>query len=261
MVKAAPIIGIHTHKGECMSKKHLPQKAYSNPDFLKSEKARTIRILSEYLEPTSRLDFHKINNTVLFLGSARAHPEDKNSPLNRYYREAEELGFLLAQWAIKLKPKGKNFVICTGGGPGIMEAANRGAKRAGGLSIGFNISLPHEQFPNPYISPELSFIFHYFFMRKFFLINRARAVIAFPGGFGTMDEIFEMLTLVQTDMIHRSKVDVLLYGEDFWKKIVDFDRLIEYGTISPEDVRLFKYVSSPKEAFDFLRSQLPRFLK
>jgi len=241
--------------------KKIPKKAYQNRDFLHSERARTIRIMSEYVEPTSRLDFHKINNTVLFVGSARAVLDKKESLLTRYYQEAEELAYKIAHWAIRLKPKGKNFVICTGGGPGIMEAANRGAQRAGGWTIGMNISLPFEQSPNPYITPELNFVFHYFFMRKFFLINRARAVIAFPGGFGTMDELFEMLTLVQTDKIQREKVDIILYGEEFWRKIVDFDQLVKYGTIDADDVKLFKFVSSPQEAFDLLKKDLPRFLK
>jgi len=239
----------------------IPKKAYQNKDFLHSEKARTIRILSEYLEPTSRLDHYRINNTVLFLGSSRTDLDAKESLLKRYYWEAEELAYKIAHWAIRLKPNGKNFVICTGGGPGIMEAANRGAQRAGGLTIGMNISLPFEQYPNSFISPELNFMFHYFFMRKFFLINRARAVIAFPGGFGTMDEIFEMLTLVQTDKIHRNKVDIILYGEDFWRKTVDFDHLVKYGVIASEDVKLFKFVSTPQEAFDLLKKDLPRFLK
>lgn len=239
---------------------NVPKKAYKNPDFLHSEEARTIRILSEYLEPTYRFDEFKINNTILFLGSARANPDDKNSPLYRYYWDAEQLAFLLAEWAISLKPRGKNFVICTGGGPGIMEAANRGATRAGGLTIGLNISLPHEQAPNPYISSELNMMFHYFFMRKFFLLNRARAIMAFPGGFGTLDELFEVLTLVQTDKIHRDRLYILLYGKEYWDSLINFKELIRRGTISPDDLSLFRFVSSPEEAFAFLQSHLPRFL-
>jgi len=236
-------------------------KAYKNLDFLKSRDARTIRILSEYLEPLSRLNELKVNNTVLFFGSAQANPEDKNSPLTKYYWEAEELAYKLAKWAIQLKHKGKNFVICTGGGPGMMEAANRGAARAEGKSIGMNISLPTmEQTLNPYVSPELSFMFHYFFMRKFWLIYKAKAVIAFPGGYGTLDEVFEILTLVQTEKIHKDHVIILLYGEEYWKKIINFDSLVEHGSISPEDLKLFSYSSNPEDAFVFLKDKLVKFL-
>jgi len=234
----------------------LPEKAYNNLDFLASPDARTLRILSEYLEPMARLNAHKVNSTILFLGSSRAEPENKNPHLARYYWEAEELSYLLAQWAIKLKPKGKNFVICTGGGPGIMEAANRGASRAGGKTIGMNISLPEEQFLNPYISPELSFLFHYFFMRKFWLINRARAVVAFPGGYGTLDELFETLTLIQTGKISKDEVAVILYGENYWKKLINFDVLLRNGMLSLQDTSLFTYCSTPKEALAFLKRTL-----
>jgi uncharacterized protein (TIGR00730 family) len=243
-----------------MNSKIIPEKAYSNPEFLISPEARTLRILSEYLEPLSRLDRLKVNNTVLFLGSARALPEDKDPMLTKYYWQAEELAFLLAQWAIPLKPKGKNFVICTGAGPGIMEAANRGALRAGAKTIGMNISLPNEQAPNPYISPELSFVFHYFFMRKFWLISRARAVLAFPGGFGTLDEFFETITLIQTGKIAREEVVVILYGEDYWRKVLDFEAMIKFGTISPEEAKLFTFWSDPQKAFAFLKKKLTRFL-
>jgi uncharacterized protein (TIGR00730 family) len=243
-----------------MEKKINPVKAYKNLEFLNSRDARTIRILSEYLEPLSRLDRYKVNNTVLFFGSARIDPKDKNSLMAKYYWEAEELAYYLAEWAIKLKSKGKNFVICTGGGGGIMEAANRGASRAGGKSIGMNISLPHEQYPNSYISPELAFEFHYFFMRKFWLVYRARAIVAFPGGYGTLDEIFETLTLVQTDKIHEDDICILLYGEDYWRKIVDFDALVKYKAISPEDLELFVYCSDPKEAFTALKKRLSKHL-
>ena len=192
-----------------MNKNERPEKAYKNLEFLNSEEARTIRILSEYIEPLTRLKEHKVNSTVLFFGSSKAKP-DNSSPLSKYYGQTEELAFRLAKWAIKLEPKGKDFVICTGGGPGLMEAANRGAARAGGKSIGMNISIPEEQIPNPYISAELSFIFHYFFMRKFWLVNHARAIVAMPGGFGTLDELFEVLTLIQTGKIHRDRLLVLL---------------------------------------------------
>lgn len=236
-------------------------KAYKNLDFLGSRNARTLRILSEYLEPLSRLNSQKVNNTVLFLGSSMLNPEQKDSPLTKYYWEAEELAFKLAKWAIKLKQKGKNFVISTGGGPGIMEAANRGAARAEGKTIGMNISMPlMEQSLNPYVSPELAFMFHYFFMRKFWLVYKAKAVIAFPGGYGTLDEIFEVLTLLQTQKIQKDHVVILLYGEEYWKKIVDFDSLVEHGSINPEDLKLFVYRSNPEEAFTYLTKRLTEFL-
>ncbi len=244
-----------------MKKPPSPLKAYENLDFLKSDDARTIRILSEYMEPLTRLRKHKVNNTVLFFGSARAAPENGSSLLARYYDEAEELAYLLARWAIKLKPKGKNFVICTGGGGGIMEAANRGADRAGGKSIGMNISLPMEQAPNPFISPELAFEFHYFFMRKFWLVYMARAIVAFPGGYGTLDEIFEVLTLTQTEKIDRRDITVLLYGEEYWREVLNLEALAKHQAINPEDLKLFKYCSDPQEAFEFLKSQLLPDLK
>ncbi|MFW6136944.1 MAG: TIGR00730 family Rossman fold protein [Candidatus Aminicenantaceae bacterium] len=244
-----------------MKNNNTPVKAYKNLDFLRSEYARTVRILSEYLEPERRLKDNKVNNTVLFFGSARIDADDKKAPLHNYYWEAEELGFRLAEWAIDLKSRGKNFVICTGGGGGIMEAANRGANRAGGKSIGMNISIPHEQKANPYISPELAFEFHYFFMRKFWLVNKARAIVAFPGGYGTLDEIFETLTLIQTDKIHREEILILLYGEEYWEKIVNFHALVENKTISPGDLSLFTYSSDPEEAFILLKERLSKYLK
>jgi len=243
-----------------MKKSESTIKAYENSQFLESDEARTLRILSEYLEPLKRLNEWKINNTILFLGSSKAKVEEKDSPLTRYYWEAEELSYNLVKWAIKLKQKGKNFVVCTGGGPGIMEAANRGALRAEGKSIGMNISLPEDQFPNRYISPELSFMFHYFFMRKFWMLNKARAVVAFPGGYGTLDEVFETLTLVQTNKISRDHLVILLYGEEYWKKIINFEELLKHKTISAEDLKLFFYCSTPKEAFSILKEKLIKFL-
>lgn len=243
-----------------MKEKDQPVKAYKNPDFLNSTEARTLRILSEYQEPMSRFEKYKVNNWVLFFGSARIDPNNPNHPLYKYYWEAEELAHQLVDWAIQLKPKGKNFVICTGGGPGIMEAANRGADRAGGKSIGMNISLPYEQKLNPYVSPELAFNFHYFFMRKFWLVYKAKAIIAFPGGFGTCDEVFELLTLLQTQKICRKDILVCLYGEDYWKKIINFEHLLSLGTIDQEDFGLIKYVSSPEQAFDFLSANLMKLL-
>jgi predicted Rossmann-fold nucleotide-binding protein len=232
-----------------MKKSEFAKKAFNNSQFLESREARTLRILSEYLEPLKRLNEWKVNNTILFLGSSKTGHEEKDSPLAKYYWEAEELSYNLAKWAIKLKQKGKNFVICTGGGPGIMEAANRGANRAEGKSIGMNISLPEEQYLNPYISPELSFIFHYFFMRKFWLVYK-----------GTLDEIFETLTLVQTNKISRDHLVILLYGEEYWRKIINFDELLKHKTIAAEDLRLFVYCSTPNEAFSILKEKLIKFL-
>jgi len=243
-----------------MKKVFQPVKAYRNLEFLDSEEARTIRILTEILEPLRRLAKYKVQSTVLFLGSSRLDPSDKRSPLLKYYRDAEELAFRLATWAIKLKPKGKHFVVCTGGGPGLMEAANRGAARAGGKSIGMNISLPEEQLPNPYVSPELSFIFHYFFTRKFWLVNKAKAVVAFPGGFGTLDELFETLTLVQTGKIPRGDMTIILYGEEYWRRVIHFDALLESRAISPQDAKLFSFCSTPGRAFAVLKSELRRSL-
>jgi len=244
-----------------MKKKETVLKAYKNLSFLNSREARTLRILSEYLEPLKRLNEQKVNSTILFLGSSKANPEEKDAILTRYYWEAEELAYKLARWAIKLKPMGKHFVICTGGGPGIMEAANRGAKRAGGKSIGMNISLPEMgQEINPFVSSELSFIFHYFFMRKFWLVYKAKAVVAFPGGYGTLDEIFETLTLVQTGKIEKNHVVILLYGEEYWKKIIDFKALLKHKSIDPQDIDLFAYKSDPDEAFQYLKKKLIQFL-
>ncbi len=243
-----------------MSDKKQPLKAYKNLEFLNSKEARSLRIISEYKEPLARFDKYKVNNWVLFFGSARVDPLNKNDALYKYYWEAEELAYELAKWAIQLKPRGKNFVICTGGGPGIMEAANRGAHRAGGKSIGMNISLPYEQKLNPYVSPELSFTFHYFFMRKFWLVYKAKAIIAFPGGFGTCDEIFELLTLIQTEKIDKNDITVCLYGEEYWKKIIDFKKMLDSGAIDEDDFRRIKYVSNPREAFNFLKDNLFKLL-
>jgi len=243
-----------------MRKNEYPEKAYKNLEFLNSEEARSIRILSEYIEPLSRLNEHKVNSTVLFLGSSKAKPDEAGSVLTKFYWETEELAFRLAKWAIKLKPKGKNFVVCTGGGPGLMEAANRGAARAGGKSIGMNVSLPVEQDPNAYTSPELSFIFHYFFMRKFWLLNRAKAVVALPGGFGTLDELFEVLTLVQTGKIHKDQLIILLYGKEYWDEIVDFEALLKHKAINGGDARLFARCSSPEEAFLRLKKNLAKII-
>jgi len=243
-----------------MKKNDSAKIAFKNLEFLESDEARTLRILGEYLEPLNRLKDLKVNNTVLFLGSSKAKPDKEESLFTKYYWEAEELAYEMVTWAAKLKKKGENFAVCTGGGPGIMEAANRGASRAGGKSIGMNISLPEEQFLNSYISSELAFIFHYFFMRKFWLLYGAKAVVAFPGGYGTLDEFFEILTLVQTNKIHRDDIFILLYGEEYWRKIINFEALVDNNAISPQDIELFSFSSNPKEAFSILKERLIKFL-
>jgi uncharacterized protein (TIGR00730 family) len=238
------------------------EEYYRDPEFLESLEGRTLRILSEYLGPMATLDKHKVNSTILFLGSAKADPGDPNSALHRYYWEVEELAYLLAKWAISLKsPKGKDFVVCTGAGPGIMEAANRGAGRAGGKTIGMNIALPQPQKPNPYITPELSFTFHYFFMRKFWLVYKARAVVICPGGFGTLDEFFEIITLLQTSKISKKEMSLVLYGEDYWRDVIKFGQLVKMKAICAEDLGLFKFCSSPREAFRYLKRRFAATVK
>ena len=233
------------------------EEPYRDPDFMESLEGRTVRILSEYLNPINRLEKAKINSTILFLGSAKADPTNADSPLNKYYWEAEELSYLLSKWSLSLnKSAGKEYAICTGGGGGIMEAANRGAQRAGAKSVGMNISLPHPQNPNPYITPGLVFTFHYFFMRKFWLLYKAKAVIIFPGGFGTLDEFFEAATLIQTSKVSKKELAFVLYGEDYWKDIIDFQKLVDRKAICADDLGIFQYCSTPKEAFNFLKKRL-----
>jgi uncharacterized protein (TIGR00730 family) len=235
---------------------------YRDPDFVQSLEGRTLRILSEYLGPMATLDKHKVNSTILFLGSAKASPMDSDSPLYRYYWEIEELSYLLAKWAVGLrKPKGKDFVVCTGGGPGMMEAANRGAARAGADTIGMNIALPQAQQPNPYITPDLSFTFHYFFMRKFWLTYKARAVVICPGGYGTLDEFFEIITRLQTSKISKKEMTVILYGEDYWRQVIQFENLVKMKAICADDLDLFKFCSSPREALAFLKKRLSILLQ
>ena len=180
--------------------------------------------------------------------------------MGRFYREARELARLLTQWSMGLKSPAHRYVVSTGGGPGIMEAANRGAADAGGRSIGLNIGLPHEQRPNPYITPGLSFQFHYFFMRKFWFAHLARALVVFPGGFGTLDELFEVLTLSQTRKLDR-QVPVLLYGTHHWKELVNFDALLRNGMIQQEDLKLFQFVDAPSEALQILQTVLDPEMK
>jgi len=229
-----------------------PSLAYKNETFLSGPDARSLRILSEYLEPLSHLRRQRIRDTVVFFGSARIR---EDSPLGKYYTEARTLASMVTTWAKTFRERTYRFVVCSGGGPGIMEAANRGASDARGKNIGLNIGLPFEQFPNPYITRELSFEFHYFFMRKFWFAYMAKALVVFPGGFGTMDELFEILTLVQTKKLAK-KITIVLYGSDFWKEVVNFDALVKYGTISEEDVKLFQFADTPEAALDILQRSL-----
>lgn len=241
------------------------EKAYKNLDFLKSSAARTIRILAEYLEPKKRFDEANIKHTVVFFGSSRVRPEKKDDPLktSKYYWAAEEFAFKLASWSKELEKEGEEFgfTICTGGGPGIMEAANRGAKRANAKNIGMNISIPFEQEPNNYITPTLNFEFHYFFMRKLWFLYHAKALVVFPGGFGTMDELFETLTLVQTHKLPKHNIPILLYDPEYWKDLINFPKLVEYGMISPEDANLFHYFSTPDEGMSYLKPRLQELIK
>src|SRR6266446_761569 len=232
---------------------HLPL-AYRNEEFLDTPDARALRILSEYLYPWSHFRKERIHDTIVFFGSARTL---EMGPDGRYYNEARELARRVTEWSNGLHESSRRFVICSGGGPGIMEAANRGAHDAGGKTIGLNIGLPFEQRPNPFITPELSFEFHYFFMRKFWFAYLAKALVVFPGGFGTLDELTEILTLVQTQKLMKKMV-VLLYGTSFWKEIVNFDALVRYGMIAPEDVNLFEFADDVDTAFGLLESGLTK---
>jgi uncharacterized protein (TIGR00730 family) len=259
-----------------MAKIIKPKKAYENKEFLSSADGRALRILGEYLHPKSKFRHHKIMDTIVFFGSARLISKrdaladykaiNKMNPkaagfaqklrqsqlmvdMSRYYEDAVELSKRLTEWSLNLDTTANRFIVCTGGGPGIMEAANRGAKKAGGYSIGLNISIPFEQFVNRYVTPDLSFEFHYFFMRKFWFAYLSKALIIFPGGFGTMDECFEVLTLVQTEKI-KKKLLVVIYVEKYWKSIINFDVLVEKGMISVSDLKLLNFCSSVDEVFD-----------
>jgi uncharacterized protein (TIGR00730 family) len=229
--------------------------AYKNESFLDSPDGRSLRILSEYLEPLSHFRDEKIRDTIVFFGSARI---TENGPMGRYFEDARTLAHKLTDWSDNLQNAACRFVICSGGGPGIMEAANRGASEAGGKTIGLNIGLPFEQRPNPYITPELSFEFHYFFMRKFWFAYLAKALVIFPGGFGTMDELFEILTLVQTRKLEK-KIVILLYGSEYWNEVINFEAMVKHGTISPEDLTLMDRADDPATAFEILRDKLTRY--
>lgn len=233
--------------------------AYEKPEFLHSPEGRSVRILSEYLDPLREFRLHHIHDTLVFFGSARIpSPEDPKfatHTMGRYYEECRELAKRMTEWSMSLDNTERMFVVCSGGGPGIMEAANRGAHDAGGLSIGLNIGLPLEQFPNPYITKDLSFEFYYFFMRKFWFAYLAKALIVFPGGFGTLDELTEILTLVQTQKLHK-KIICVLYGTSFWRKIINFDALVETGMISQSDLNLFQFADDVDTAFQLLKDGL-----
>src|ERR1700761_4295264 len=269
--------------------------AYLNPEFLNSPDGRILRILSEYAEPLSRFRKEKIQDTVVFFGSARfaSLPDAQNAltilekpgsakpaPPNeqpggndgdelqaalkrahaavqmaRYYEEARKLAHMLTEWTLTLPGRRHRFVVTSGGGPGIMEAANRGAREAGGKTIGLNISLPFEQHPNPYITPELNFDFHYFFMRKYWFAYLAKALVVFPGGFGTLDEMFELLTLAQTQKLAK-KISVVIYGSEYWKHVINLEMLVEKGAIAPADLNLFQFADTPEEAFRILKDGL-----
>jgi hypothetical protein len=264
--------------GTIMADKPSPLQAYHNRSFLESRDARALRILAEYLEPASRFRHYRVDDTIVFMGSARIGSREKceaalaearraggdvakaerQLDLSRYYEEARELAKRLTEWSKGLDDPDRRFVVCTGGGPGIMEAANRGASEARGLNVGLTISIPVEEFYNTFVSRELSFHFHYFFMRKFWFAYLAKAVVIFPGGFGTLDELFELLTLLQTRKI-RKRLPLVLFGTRYWDEVLNFDALVKYGTIDPEDADLFHRTESVDEAFAFLTDQLTRF--
>ena len=268
-------------------KKGLPKppKAYKDIEFLNSPDARLVRMLSEFLEPQRRFRRENVKDTIVFFGSARIQPpkdslahlrtvqvelERTKRPnleqihrlreaqvrveMSRYYEDTVELARLLTNWSKKFENPHR-FVVCSGGGPGIMEAANKGASLAKGKSIGLNISLPFEQFANPYITPGLNFEFHYFFMRKLWFVYLSKALVVFPGGFGTLDELMEVVTLLQTRKV-KKKVAVVIYGQEYWNKVLDFDAMVNYGVISREDLSLFKFLNTPKEAFEYLKNFL-----
>src|SRR5208283_3296319 len=261
--------------------------AYENQPFINSPDGRILRILAEYQEPLARFRREQIQDTVVFFGSARfqggdtakknlAAVEKSDSKtgaaeqqdclkraraavdMAKYYEDARRLAFLLSEWSVQIPARRRRFVVTTGGGPGIMEAANLGAKEAGAKSIGLNIHLPFEQNPNPYITPSLNFEFHYFFMRKFWFAYLSKALVIFPGGFGTMDEFFEILTLAQTQKLAK-KILVVVYGSEYWNRLFNFQVMVDAGTIAAKDLELFKIVDSPEESFEFLKAGLTKY--
>ncbi|HTI86826.1 MAG TPA: TIGR00730 family Rossman fold protein [Alphaproteobacteria bacterium] len=254
---------------------HVEKLAFHSKDFLDSRPARTLRILAEYVEPEARFAEQDVRDTIVFFGSARILSRERAEAalakarksgddiehaegqlqMSRYYEDTRELAKRLTTWSKNLHAPGRRFVVCSGGGPGIMEAANRGASEARGINIGLNIQLPFEQHANPYITRALNFDFHYFFMRKFWFAYLAKAMVCMPGGFGTLDELMEILTLAQTLKV-KKKLPIVLYGASFWREVVDFNAMVKYGTISRDDLdRVFR-TDSVDEAFDFLTHEL-----
>ena len=264
------------------------EKAYKNMDFINSPDARVLRIMAELLEPKQRFQKNNVKDIIVFFGSARTMPPDeagnylknieekintsddmdkmhfqeelenaKNQVfMSRYYQDTVQLAKRLTLWSKSLNPNSR-FIVCSGGGLGIMEASNRGANEAGGKSIGLNISIPMEQFFNQYVTPELNFEFHYFFMRKFWFVYLTKGFVIFPGGFGTLDELFEILTLLQTKKL-KKQIPLVLYGSDYWKQVVNFDALVKYGTISKCDLDLFKICDTVEDAFTYLTKEISR---
>ena len=262
-------------------------KAYNNPDFLNSPAARTVRVMTEMVEPADRFRRHNVWNTVVFFGSARTLPKrdaarklkeskdrykrkssskklraefeqaERDLIMARYYEEAAQLSARLTEWFDNTDTQNRRFLVCTGGGPGIMEAANRGARKAGGQSVGLNISLPFEQYPNLYQTRDLSFEFHYFFIRKFWFFYLAKALVVFPGGYGTLDEFFELLTLIQTGK-SKKHMPVVLYGADYWDKIINIEEMARWGVIDPADLKLFKTCNNVDDAFEYLKKELTK---
>ena len=250
-------------------------KAYEDTRFLRSRNARALRILSEYLEPLYRFQRHNVQDTIVFMGSARLRSEEEARAalakaervgegieaaqmalrLSTYYEAARELAQRLTAWSKKLGRDEQRFVVCTGGGPGIMEAANRGAFEAKGPNVGLTISIPNDEFDNPYVSRKLHFYFHYFFMRKFWFVYLAKAVVLFPGGYGTLDELFEILTLVQTHKT-RKRMPIVLFGTAYWDEVINFDALVKFGTISPADLDIFHRTDSLDEAYEVITKGL-----
>jgi uncharacterized protein (TIGR00730 family) len=264
-----------------------PPLAYLDADFLKGPEARIIRILSEYVEPAARLRRYRVRDTIVFFGSARSVPPEAaaariesvrreveragaltpeleaaralaeyGAKLARYYHDAMELARRVTEWSKGLTGH-RHFIVCSGGSGGMMEAANRGASMAGGKTIGLNIQLPHEQEVNRYVSRDLIFNFHYFFMRKFWFVYPAKALVVFPGGFGTMDEMFEVLTLIQTKM-PRKTMPVILFGREFWDEVINFDSLVRWGVVSPQDLDIFYKTDSVDDAFEYVTSTLEK---
>jgi len=250
-------------------------KAYRNAAFMNSRSARPLRILAEYLQPEQRFEAFRISDTIVFFGSSRILSREtadaalaaaeaeggdvaaarQAQAMSRYYEDCRELARRLTEWSKGLEEKRRRFVVCSGGGPGIMEAANRGASEAKGINVGLGISIPFEKTGNSFITRHLSFEFHYFFMRKFWFVYLAKALIAFPGGFGTLDEFFEVMTLVQTGKL-KKKMPIVLYGTEFWDQVLNLDALVRLGTVSAGDLSLFHRTDTVDDAFDFITREL-----